>query len=103
RRLRARRPRLRRLCAAQPIPGHRLPSHRRGPADRGGRAVTPEYIFNVWAAPGGLWSPWVKPVLFAHVNPLSPLATLEPPAQTPIGDLPKADGQTPVILDLPRE
>ena len=28
--------------------------------------MTPEELFSVWAPAGAIWSPWVKPVLFAH-------------------------------------
>ena len=60
-----------------------------------------EYVFNVWAPPGGPWSAWVKPVLFAHVDPLA--VTVEPTSFEPADAswVPASDGQTAIVVDLP--
>jgi hypothetical protein len=60
-----------------------------------------EYVFNVWAPPGGPWSAWVKPVLFAHVDPLAayPDVQLYRPEQSHW--VPTCDGSTGLVLDLP--
>lgn len=60
-----------------------------------------EYVFNVWAPPGGPWSAWVKPVLFAHVDPLAayPDVQLYRPEH---GEwVPTCDRTTALVLDLP--
>jgi hypothetical protein len=57
-------------------------------------------IFETWAPPGGLWSPWAKPVLFAH---------LTGPAKGPAADVPEvrldptAAGSpgAAIVVDLP--
>jgi hypothetical protein len=46
-----------------------------------------EFIFESWAPPGGIWSDWAKPVLFAfigHTLPEAvPLETVELPDWLP--------------------
>ena len=62
--------------------------------------MTKEEIFDVWAPPGGLWSPWVKPVLFACMEREPPLpARSEPPWD--VSWAPPASGNTALVLDLP--
>src|SRR5580658_4377887 len=64
--------------------------------------MDPRVIYEAWAPPEGLWSPWVKPVLFAH------LSQSEPPVAVPVLssaaelglDLAKAGGMA-LVLDLP--
>jgi hypothetical protein len=60
-----------------------------------------EYVFNVWAPPGGPWSAWVKPVLFAHVDPLAayPDVPLYVPQQSEW--VPACDRTIALVLDLP--
>jgi hypothetical protein len=62
--------------------------------------VNPQYAFDVWAPPGGPWSDWVKPVLFAHVDPLANYATAELHAPA-LPWLARADGKTALVIDLP--
>jgi hypothetical protein len=62
-----------------------------------------EYIYNVWAPAAGLWSPWVKPVLFAWMTAPPP-----PRSQPTLLDEtswwgPSADGKAAFVLDLPDE
>jgi hypothetical protein len=60
--------------------------------------MNPEAIFEAWAPAESLWSPWVKPVLFAamdapvSVHPMSPALSLK-------GIPPAAD--TVLVLDFP--
>lgn len=64
--------------------------------------MTPEYVYNVWAPAGGPWSPWVKPVLFAYLQPLAHYgndALL--PALAETSWMPPADGSAVLVLDLP--
>ncbi len=59
-------------------------------------------LFEAWAPLDGRWSPWAKPVLFAHLYRAGWDA-----AKLPSGEpsdwtlLPPADGTTALILDLP--
>jgi hypothetical protein len=55
-------------------------------------------IFRIWAPPSSVWSPWVKPVLFSHMDPVLPDATLE---TVDIAWADAADGSTAMVLDLP--
>jgi hypothetical protein len=58
-----------------------------------------EAIFEIWAPDSAVWSPWVKPVLFAHLDGL--------PSETPGGGAvaaawaPAPESGTALILDLP--
>jgi hypothetical protein len=65
--------------------------------------MTPQYVFDVWSPPGGLWSPWVKPVLFAHVKPLAYYGevTLSPVPEVPW--LVGGDAGLALVIDLPGE
>jgi hypothetical protein len=63
--------------------------------------MTPQYVFDVWAPPGGLWSPWVKPVLFAHVKPLEYYGVVETPPVPPLSWLDRADAATALVIDVP--
>jgi hypothetical protein len=62
--------------------------------------MTKEEIFETWAPPGGRWSPWVKPVLFACIGhePLAPAAV---PADFDASWIPPAADNVAVVLDLP--
>jgi hypothetical protein len=60
-----------------------------------------EQIYSIWAPADSVWSPWVKPVLFAFVGSL-----FESPSPRTIQfetDWPTADGHTAIVLDLPEE
>ena len=56
--------------------------------------------FAVWAPDGVLWSPWAKPVVFAHAPALSnePEATV-PPLEVP--GLPRPWDESAIVVDLP--
>lgn len=59
-----------------------------------------ETIYELWAPAGLRWSPWVKPVLFAHIGQ----TTLSGPVPVPdyLPDwLPRGGGDTAVVVDLP--
>lgn len=78
-----------------------------------GRLPTSDALFRAWAPDGSPWSPWAKPVLFAHygevrraLDPSAGGASAEALAasSSPAGgaaDLPPADGRTAVVVDLP--
>jgi hypothetical protein len=60
-----------------------------------------EYVFNIWAPPDAPCSAWVKPVLFAHIDPLGVIVE---PRHFELADaswVPSADGATALVLDLP--
>jgi hypothetical protein len=62
--------------------------------------MDPRVIYETWAPPDGLWSPWAKPVLFAHLRESSPL----PPVQIPEVRLewePAGADRPALVLDLP--
>lgn len=67
--------------------------------------MTPEQIYESWAPPGGRWSPWAKPVVFAHLHLLQ--ESLDQPwaGESPglPGALPpvEADGATAIVVDIP--
>lgn len=62
--------------------------------------MTNQDVFDAWAPPGGRWSPWAKPVLFACMEREPPLST---PAEPPydISWAPPASGDAALVLDLP--
>lgn len=62
-------------------------------------------LFQLWAPREGIWSPWAKPVLFAHLTPSmldAEDATPSPPGVADLTGVPPADG-TAVVVDLPGE
>jgi hypothetical protein len=64
--------------------------------------MTKDEVFERWAPPDGRWSPWVKPVVFAHLNVLrSPLAdeVQAAPVDAPLEV--DADATTALVIDLP--
>jgi hypothetical protein len=69
--------------------------------------VNSEQIFETWAPAGALWSPWVKPVLFAHLSQLPPAPSEPQPAAgrspTDPAWAPPADDPAVLVLDLPGE
>ena len=65
--------------------------------------MTGEKCFEAWAPAGATWSPWAKPVLFAH---LSQLPYERPPDHvsgepTDLFWVPEAGGRTAVIVEMP--
>ena len=62
--------------------------------------MTNAEIFDVWSPPGGRWSPWAKPVLFACMEREPPLPV---PAGPPLDTswAPPASENTALVLDLP--
>lgn len=65
--------------------------------------MQPQELFDLWAPEGAPWSPWVKPVLFAHLhreNTPADEALVQQVRATDISWLPRADEGTAVILDL---
>jgi hypothetical protein len=63
--------------------------------------VTPQYVFDVWAPPGGLWSPWVKPVLFAHMKAPAYKGEVVLPTPPAMPWLTRADKTVALVIDLP--
>lgn len=64
--------------------------------------MTKHELFDAWAPAGAIWSPWVKPVLFAHVVAPRPVPLMLPPAPD-VSWAPRADGCTAIVVDLPDE
>jgi hypothetical protein len=63
--------------------------------------MTQEQIFDAWAPSWSIWSPWVKPVVFATLpDDISPQATGLPEPVTSIW-APAAGERTALVLDLP--
>ena len=62
--------------------------------------MDPRRIFEIWAPPDGPWSPWAKPVLFAHLDVAGDLPTVAIPEIRLPFDRPKAGGRA-VVVDLP--
>jgi hypothetical protein len=60
-----------------------------------------EYLFSIYAPPGGPWSDWAKPVLFAHLSSSTILTAGVDPAHYNVSWAPAADGSTAIVLDLP--
>ena len=64
--------------------------------------MTGEEIFDVWAPPRAIWSPWCKPVLFAHMTNEPPLpevlASTEP---SNFYGLPQSHERCAIVVDLP--
>ncbi len=64
--------------------------------------MEPRDIFEAWAPEGGAWSPWVKPVLFAHL-PVAFRGPAPPPSEIH-GDpilVPSGATDTAIVIDLP--
>jgi hypothetical protein len=64
--------------------------------------LTKYELFDVWAPAGAIWSPWVKPVVFAHVVAPRPEPLIAPPVPD-VSWAPPADGRTAIVVDLPGE
>lgn len=74
--------------------------------------MTKEELFSIWSPAGGLWSPWVKPVLFAHFDeqqcasiPTTPVSESLALAGWRPADAQwiSQDGRTALVVDLPGE
>ena len=70
--------------------------------------MTNEEIYNAWAPPEGRWSRWAKPVLFAHLaGSLNPYIMPSDGSPDPVtasldlGPIPRADGDTALVIDTP--
>src|SRR5262245_57961493 len=68
--------------------------------------MTQQEIWDAWAPVESEWSQWVKPVLFAHLPDVGVgvgVGTSEAPVtdETPASNLPRSDGATALVLDLP--
>lgn len=63
--------------------------------------MTKEELFEIWAPPNGLWSPWVKPVLFAFLDRKPEWSV--PPARVDFNTdgFPPAQDHAALVLDLP--
>ncbi|HEV7402816.1 MAG TPA: hypothetical protein VGO11_07825 [Chthoniobacteraceae bacterium] len=55
-------------------------------------------LFNLWAPPDSLWTPWVKPVLLAHLQPVDDQLPPDPP-RVEVKWAPLADGRTAIVCD----
>jgi hypothetical protein len=66
--------------------------------------MTREFIYDAWAPRDGVWSPWVKPVLFACMTrppPIAPSASLEAQADWEVSWAPPPEAGALIVLDLP--
>src|SRR5438105_2641443 len=62
--------------------------------------MTIDEVYKIWAPEGGTWSPWVKPVLFAHMRALPP-AVETPQPGLDLSWLDGAQRNTAYVVDLP--
>jgi hypothetical protein len=58
-------------------------------------------LYRLWAPQGESWSPWVKPVPFAHFDENAPSEMAAPREDVSWSWLPNPSSQTALILDLP--
>lgn len=66
--------------------------------------MTAQHIYDAWAPASSEWSQWVKPVLFAHLPvtfDASPDAVVAVVDHSLAERLPRSDGATALVLDLP--
>ena len=63
--------------------------------------MTNQVIFDAWAPPAAIWSPWVKPVLFSQMDAFSPEANA--PQETPqdVSWAVDSNSATAIVADLP--
>src|SRR5579885_1492046 len=61
--------------------------------------MTREKLFDVWAPAASSWSPWAKPVLFAHWP--RPLPADSDPAPVNLSWLPAAGERVALVVELP--
>src|SRR5258708_3464877 len=59
-----------------------------------------EELFSIWAPDASVWSPWVKPVLFACMESALPMAADAPP-ELDVSWAPDASERCALVLDLP--
>jgi hypothetical protein len=64
--------------------------------------MTREEIFDAWAPAESEWSQWVKPVLFAHLPDAAGPVGATPVEEGLLTGLPRSDGETALVLDLPK-
>ena len=63
--------------------------------------MTSQETYDAWAPAESVWSQWVKPVLFAHLMDHAGGVAAPPVENTMPDDLPRSDGETALVLDLP--
>jgi len=61
--------------------------------------VTREELFEAWAPPGGTWSNWAKPALFAQLPLVLPADT--EPAPYDLSWVPRPEERVAIVVDLP--
>src|SRR5436190_12804335 len=64
------------------------------------RTMTKDEIFSIWAPSESPWTRWIKPVLFAYLDP----GVTHPPFEEPVPDVswaPRPAEKTALVLDLP--
>ena len=59
-----------------------------------------EELFLIWAPEASVWSPWVKPVLFACMESALPIAAAAPP-ELDVSWAPAGTERVALVLDLP--
>jgi hypothetical protein len=63
--------------------------------------MTKQEIFNIWAPPEGLWSPWAKPVLFSQMDAMAVDAIAPVDPAIDIGWAVDVTQSTAIVADLP--
>jgi len=64
------------------------------------KTMNKDELFSIWAPETSLWSPWAKPVLFAHLEAaLSQPATIQ--AEVDVSWCPPPSEKAALVLDLP--
>jgi hypothetical protein len=61
--------------------------------------MTRDELFEAWAPPGGTWSNWAKPALFAQLPPVLPTDT--EPAAYDLSWVSRPDQRVAIVVDLP--
>ncbi len=62
--------------------------------------MDPRSLYEIWAPPEGPWSPWAKPVLFAHLDLADSRGAVEIPAIQYPSESPKSTGMA-IVVDIP--
>jgi hypothetical protein len=64
--------------------------------------MDPRALFETWAPPASIWTPWAKPVLFAHMNKVRLIPPGNPGSPNPdVSWAPTAGTGVAIVADLP--
>jgi hypothetical protein len=62
--------------------------------------MTKQDVYRAWAPPGGAWSDWAKPILFAHLPDNLPAGPDAPATTADLSWVPPASENVALVLDL---